>query len=502
MVSPSLRIFAVDISGLFSIYWESNQGKEDSRAFNATIRAVNAAREGFDRVAICCDSGLSWRRLVWEEYKANRPDRGAAYRHQLQRTIDQLENEACSVFRAPLLETKDGKEYHAEADDVLGTLCAWAVEGGHGVTVYSSDKDLLQLVASGVEVVNFHNERFGHAEVVQKFGIPPERIPDMLALAGDKTDNFKPYPRIGEKRAVDLIRACGSALAVFEAEHFDKLHAYIGKAAAATIRTGGREPAEKCLTIATVLRDLDINFDPLLGAPQRKPAQPKSVVDFSPISNEKTTEQKCEPGNNRASVVHRSPDAPHEPMAKYRLDPFSLEPTDPKQAWALAQTVYDSTLFKKFPTIEAVFMVILEGRALGIPSIIALKNANIVNGNVGWSARLIRGLAMKSHLCEYFRIIESAKDRAIAICKRVGDPEFRVESNMELAAQRGLIKTPDAREPAGNLWFSDPLVMHLADVERRGARMGWPEVVAGLYTPDELVNGVTTEGVRIIESVG
>lgn len=513
--SPPLRILAVDISGLFSTHWEINQGKEDSHAYMATLKSISSARDGFDRIAICCDSGLSWRRAIWPAYKANRVDRGAAYRHQIARVIDQLESEACCVFRAPPHNIIGGDAggtyyagtYYAEADDVIGTLCAWAVEGGHFVRIYSGDKDLLQLVGDGVEAMNFKGDVFRAEDVQRKFGLPPERIPDMLALGGDTSDNFKPFVGIGDKRAVDLVKACGCAMAVFDPKHYDRLHEYIGNAAASAIKLGGREPAEQCLQIATVLRTLEIDFDPLLESPAWKPAAPEKTLVFSQAPAEEPPPAKPAP---REEAPPAPPPAPvaliRQPdnTERYSLNPYSLEPTDPQHALALASLVMQSTLFRKFVNDAAALMVILEGRALGIPSIIALKNAYIVKGNVAWSARLIRGLAMKSRFCEYFRIVESSMERAVAVCKRVGDPEFTVVSDMQQAAARELIKKPgrnrDGKETEGNKWFTDPLVMHVADVERRGARMGWPDVVAGLYTPDEMESGVSADGVQIIEA--
>jgi hypothetical protein len=124
-----LKILAVDISGLFSQFWEvdNGRGRDFDKPRTSTVSAVRRFREGHDRVAICCDSGKSFRAEIWPSYKANRPDRGEAYRNQLRLTIEALAAEGCSVFRAPRYggETAIGRRdetrlYRRQAADATG----------------------------------------------------------------------------------------------------------------------------------------------------------------------------------------------------------------------------------------------------------------------------------------------------------------------------------------------------------------------------------------------
>ena len=177
-----MNILAVDISALFSQYWEVDSGK--GRDFDAprqsTINAVRRWRDGHDRVAICCDSGKSFRSQIWDTYKANRPDRGEAYRNQIRLTVEALATDGCSVFHAP----KYGGELYAEADDVIGSLCSWAFESGHQVTILSNDKDLMQLVSDSVVMIRplakDGEQKVDSAVVQAKLGIVPHLVPPYL----------------------------------------------------------------------------------------------------------------------------------------------------------------------------------------------------------------------------------------------------------------------------------------------------------------------------------
>lgn len=98
-----------------------------------------------------------------------------------------------------------------EADDVIGTLARRAEEEGQEVVIVSSDKDLYQLVSPRVRIRDGLRDRFvGEGEVREAFGVGPERVVDLLALAGDPSDNVPGVPGIGEKTAAELIQRFGS----------------------------------------------------------------------------------------------------------------------------------------------------------------------------------------------------------------------------------------------------------------------------------------------------
>jgi 5'-3' exonuclease len=98
-----------------------------------------------------------------------------------------------------------------EADDLIATLCRQLTAAGHAVVVVTSDKDLAQLVTDRVTLYDFGKGlRLGPAEVEAAFGVRPDQIADLLALAGDPVDNIPGVPGIGRKTAAEVLAAFGS----------------------------------------------------------------------------------------------------------------------------------------------------------------------------------------------------------------------------------------------------------------------------------------------------
>lgn len=157
------------------------------------------AEESPSHLAVCFDRSLStsFRNEIYPPYKAQRPLPPPELEFQLT---------ACEeVARALGAATFIDDRY--EADDLIATLLfRHKPHDGCRVVVVSSDKDLTQLVAEHVSFYDFgKGERFGPPEVRAKFGVSPEQIPDLLALAGDAVDNIPGVPGIGKKGAAELL---------------------------------------------------------------------------------------------------------------------------------------------------------------------------------------------------------------------------------------------------------------------------------------------------------
>ena len=145
-------------------------------------------------------SERTFRTEMYPDYKAHRPDPPDDLRPQFG-----LIREAVHAFDLPCLEQKG-----FEADDLIATYVRQACEAGATATIVSSDKDLMQLVNDGVVMFDtMKDKKIGRAEVIEKFGVPPEKVIEVQSLIGDSTDNVPGVPGIGVKTAAQLIGEYG-----------------------------------------------------------------------------------------------------------------------------------------------------------------------------------------------------------------------------------------------------------------------------------------------------
>ncbi len=161
----------------------------------------NTGPDAATHVAVIFDhSGQTFRNELYDKYKANRPPAPEDLRPQFPLTRD-----ATRAFNIACEEIEG-----FEADDIIATLAHQARDAGGRVTIVSSDKDLMQLVGAGVEMLDpMKNKRIDSDGVVEKFGVGPERVVDVQALAGDSVDNVPGAPGIGIKTAALLINEYG-----------------------------------------------------------------------------------------------------------------------------------------------------------------------------------------------------------------------------------------------------------------------------------------------------
>lgn len=161
----------------------------------------NTGPDAPTHIAVIFDKGShTFRNEIFDQYKGNREEMPEDLRPQMP-----LTREATRAFNIAC-EEKEGYE----ADDIIATLAIQAREAGGQVTIISSDKDLMQLVGGGVEMFDaMKNRRIDRDGVFEKFGVFPERVVDVQALAGDSVDNVPGAPGIGVKTAALLINEYG-----------------------------------------------------------------------------------------------------------------------------------------------------------------------------------------------------------------------------------------------------------------------------------------------------
>ncbi|MEZ5536685.1 MAG: DNA polymerase I [Thiolinea sp.] len=171
----------------------TNSKGEPTGAMHGVLNMLDRLRKDYDpeHMAVVFDApGKTFRDDMYPEYKANRPSMPDDLRSQIEPLLD--------IIRAqgyPLLIVPD-----VEADDVIGTL---ATQYDGKVIISTGDKDMAQLVTEDVHLINTMSNSYSDIEgVKEKFGVPPERIRDYLALIGDKVDNVPGVEKVGPKTAV------------------------------------------------------------------------------------------------------------------------------------------------------------------------------------------------------------------------------------------------------------------------------------------------------------
>src|SRR5450755_918899 len=141
-------------------------------------------------------SEITFRNKLYPDYKAHRPPAPDDLIPQFS-----LIRDAVRAFDLPCLE-----QAGFEAEDLIATYARQACEPGANTTIVSSDKDLMQLVNDCVTMYDtMKDRRIGIPQVIEKFGVPPEKVVEVQALAGDSTDNVPGVPGIGVKTAAQLI---------------------------------------------------------------------------------------------------------------------------------------------------------------------------------------------------------------------------------------------------------------------------------------------------------
>src|SRR5215211_362745 len=196
------------------------------------------------------DAGLSGRLEVYEDYKAGRRDRPDLLSEQWPHLHPLVEAFGYENLKVP----------GYEADDVIATIAGRAHEKGIDVTVVTGDRDLFQLIEPGVRVMATSRgitdtKVYDRGAVIDRYGIPPELIPDFVGLKGDTSDNIPGVPGIGDKTASQLLQQHGDLEGVLASVES------ISGAKRKQNLTEHAEDARLSKRLATAVRDIDLDID-------------------------------------------------------------------------------------------------------------------------------------------------------------------------------------------------------------------------------------------------
>lgn len=516
----SNEIVLIDLSSIAYPIWHMSQAEPDPNKTSQSIVArVRTLASEHPHAAICCDSGRSFRHDVAASYKANRPEREEALHHQIALAKDQLAADGFPVWSVNGFE----------ADDLIATGVIRALAMGPDVTVLivTGDKDLLQLVGPRVRAKSVRDGSIADETAVgAKFGVLPTQMRDYLCLVGDASDNVKGAKGIGPKKAGELLAKFGS---------LDEVYRQLGEngpaamgippAMAAALKEFQAElPVTRQLI--TLRSDVEIPFDDLAAERTAKtqesfagwgdepieaeieepllPVPPPAVVAAPPLNlaTPPATEEMLAAGERVVDGLREASAAPAAPSAPVPgtglmvsepeiLTPVptewerQLDPRSMRDARTLAKDMYDSRMFAAgYGNPPAILSTVMVGRELGLPAMASLRSIHIIEGKHGLSASLMVALVLRSGLALYFEPLSFSETEATYETHRKGARNpVKLTHTIEMA-RKAWKKTADAWDKSG--WGANPTDMLVARATARLARMVYPDLLAGLYTPEEL----------------
>ena len=298
------------------------------------IRKLVADYAGDQVVVIFDAKGPTFRNDIYPEYKANRPPMPDELREQIEPIHDTIR-----AMGLPLICIGG-----VEADDVIGTLSVQAAGSGREVVISTGDKDMAQLVNDHVTLINtMNNTTMDHDGVVDKFGVPPTLIIDLLALMGDKVDNIPGVAGVGEKTATALLQHLGGIAAIYERlDAVADLPIRGAKSLAAKLE-GARGDAELSYELATIKTDCDLELAE--GDLDSSPLDDEALVELFRELEFKTWLEALLKGGGAAATGTAGKDAPVADSAE-KASELAPAVAAVEVTTVLEQAVFDEWLAK------------------------------------------------------------------------------------------------------------------------------------------------------------
>ena len=494
----------IDLSSIFWQNWHATADQSTSSAFENTVQRIARIASGRKHVAICCDSPPYWRKQVYEAYKAQRdkPDEAAVdqFKRVKERLVlDGLVLWACKGF---------------EADDVIATAVAMArADGFDSIEIWTGDKDLAQLVSDRVTIVSTQtNDRMGPAEVVAKFGVGPERIRDLLALMGDKSDNVPGVPGVGPKKAAALLLKFGGLDEVQSCISEGDTENELGTPAIRKALLESGDAIETARKLVSLRDDAPITWGELF---EPRTAQPLTSNEPEPPDDNEVGEATDESEDEMAEdtgvrprievtapvTVQAQPEKPQAPQQTQaivathgeevggpivgRAD-WSLEPINMKQAVWLSKELFEARVFNVCNP-QAALGILLKGRALGLDSVTALTAFHFIEGQPTLKAQTVVALVKRAKVCKYFSVEKTEDDIATWVTHREGDPKpVTMTWTIKDAERADLLRPSKSGKPTQ--WEKMPRTMLRWRCAVELARAVYPDVVMGIYSEEEMID--------------
>ena len=247
------------------------------------MMSLKNENDGSSIITVFDAKGKTFRSDIYSDYKANRPPMPDELRLQL----DPIKS-ICKAIGFPIVEIEG-----VEADDVIATIVKIAIEEGYSCVISSLDKDLMQLVEDpAVSMINtMTNKKFNEKDVIEKFGVKPNQIRDMLALVGDSSDNIPGVPKVGQKTAAKWLNEFGDLESI--KENASSIKGVVGE----NLRNS-LDNLDRNINLVSLKQDVDIQvkFSDLLTQNPDDDELNKifSELEFATVKNsdEKSKEQK------------------------------------------------------------------------------------------------------------------------------------------------------------------------------------------------------------------
>jgi len=485
----STSVLLVDLSSLVWPLFHVTIDDPDPNA--ASVKALARIRAMVPEgalCAICTDTGRSFRKDLDKSYKANRADKDARVTHQLTLAAEKLRADGYTVLGASGFE----------ADDIIATATAQLVAQGCFVRVLSSDKDLMQLICASVHQQSLNDGKvYDEPAVFAKFGVGPEQMRDYLTLVGDKSDNITGVKSIGPERAADILRKFVRLDALLEKM---QEHGAIPQSLGLSPSTF-KAIAESGAAIATARELITLRTDaPITVAAahlaRTQPERTEPMIDdideaMPTLAPEKPHEPVAAPptgGQVGAALATRADVAAQDVLAPAPEDwNKQLEPRSLRESAKMAELMFKSRLFSAYGTPEAVLSTILAGREFGLSTMAALRSMHVIDGRPTMAADLIRALVIRSGAVKFFRCTERSDKACTFEAQRGDDPTIRLTFTIE-EARRAWSKDQAAWDKSG--WGKNPADLLVARAGAKLARLVAPDVIHGIYAPEEFDNAV------------